>query len=118
MPKARCFSHNPAGACCALSAIKRNIRSRCLSLRHNQSDLHKCSEAPPRSPDDAAYFVIWIHRLVDAAKSHQDWNTPAERETVLNELQQARQVFFKIARSEEPQAQSEQGREARLKAPY
>jgi len=52
------------------------------------------AEAPARSPDDAAYFVTWIDRLVEAAKSHQDWNTPAERETVLNQLQQARQVFF------------------------
>ena len=38
------------------------------------------AEAPVRSPDNAAYFVTWIDRLVEAAKSHQDWNTPCGKE--------------------------------------
>ncbi len=49
--------------------------------------------SPAKSPDDAAYFVAWIDRLTEAAKSHPDWNTDAEKETVLNQLQQARQIY-------------------------
>ena len=33
----------------------------------------------PKPVEDAAYFVAWIDRMIDAAKSNQDWNTEAEK---------------------------------------
>jgi hypothetical protein len=47
----------------------------------------------PNRADDAAFFIAWIDRLVQKAKSSRDWNTPAERDSVLKTLNQARQVY-------------------------
>ncbi|HEX4487128.1 MAG TPA: CehA/McbA family metallohydrolase [Terriglobales bacterium] len=49
--------------------------------------------SPIKSPDDGAYFVAWIDRLIEAAKAHKDWNTDSEKATVLSQLQQARAVY-------------------------
>ena len=46
-----------------------------------------------KSPNDAAYFVAWIDRLIEAAKAHKDWNADTEKETVINQLHQARQIY-------------------------
>lgn len=43
--------------------------------------------------DDANFFVSWIDRLEDAVRSNRDWNTEAEKTTVLQTLSQARQVY-------------------------
>ncbi len=48
---------------------------------------------PVRSPEDARYFVRWIERLETAASNHTGWNTPAEKQEVLDRLARARQVF-------------------------
>jgi hypothetical protein len=48
----------------------------------------------PKSPDDATYFVTWIDRLIEAAKANQDWNTEAERTSVMKLLRQARQIYI------------------------
>ena len=50
----------------------------------------------PKSPEDAAYFVAWIDRLIDAAKSSHDWNTEAEKTSVLNLLDRARSMYVKL----------------------
>ena len=47
----------------------------------------------PRPIEDAAYFVAWIDRMIDAAKSNQDWNTEAEKTAVLEMLSSARKVY-------------------------
>ncbi len=47
----------------------------------------------PRPAEDAAYFMAWIDRLIDAAKSNRDWNTEAERSAVLETLGEARTVY-------------------------
>jgi hypothetical protein len=49
--------------------------------------------APIRSRSDAEWFVAWIDRLDAAARASADWNTPAEREAVLRQIAEARQVF-------------------------
>jgi TolB protein len=49
-----------------------------------------------RSPEDAAYFVAWIDRLIEAAKSNKDWNTEAERTAVLNLLSYARAIYVQL----------------------
>jgi len=43
--------------------------------------------------EDAAYFIAWIDRMIQEAKSNRDWNTPAEKTSVLNLLEQARVVY-------------------------
>jgi TolB protein len=43
--------------------------------------------------EDAAYFIAWIDRMIQDAKSNRDWNTPAEKISVLNLLEQARVVY-------------------------
>jgi hypothetical protein len=49
-----------------------------------------------KSADDAAYFIAWIDRLIEGAKSNQDWNTYVERTSVLNLLDQARNIYVKL----------------------
>jgi TolB protein len=52
----------------------------------------------PRPVEDAAYFVAWIDRMIDAAKSNQDWNTEAEKTAVLDMLSSARKVYVQIGK--------------------
>lgn len=47
----------------------------------------------PESADDAAYFINWIDRLAEMAKANSNWNTSAERDSVLHTLDRARQVY-------------------------
>jgi TolB protein len=46
--------------------------------------------------EDTAYFVAWIDRLIEAAKSNKDWNTETEKDTVLNLLARAREVYAQL----------------------
>jgi TolB protein len=48
---------------------------------------------PTRSPKDAAYFVAWIDRLLQAASSYPDWRSAAEKEHVLRLLSDARAIY-------------------------
>ncbi len=50
----------------------------------------------PKPAEDAAYFVAWIDRMIDAAKSNQDWNTEAEKAAVLETLSSARKVYWQM----------------------
>jgi len=51
---------------------------------------------PPRSPEDAAYFVAWIDRVAEATAHYPDWNSPAEKEAMLKRLAEARAVYEKL----------------------
>ncbi|MDE2220290.1 MAG: CehA/McbA family metallohydrolase, partial [Gammaproteobacteria bacterium] len=42
---------------------------------------------------DADYFIAWIDRLAEAARTHPDFNTPQERQATLDQIGAARQVF-------------------------
>jgi hypothetical protein len=55
--------------------------------------------SPAGSPEDAAYFVRWIDRLVASAGARSEWNTPDEREAVMKSLGDARAVFEGLAAS-------------------
>jgi hypothetical protein len=46
-----------------------------------------------KTAEDAAYFVAWIDRMIEGAKSNRDWNTEAEKTSVLNLLQRAQTVY-------------------------
>jgi TolB protein len=50
----------------------------------------------PKPTEDAAYFIAWIDRLIDAAKSNQDWNTEAEKNDVLGVLASARKIYVQM----------------------
>src|SRR5205809_8146574 len=52
---------------------------------------------PVRSREDADFFVRWIDRLDQAARAHEAWNTPDEREHVLRLLAQARDLYTEPA---------------------
>jgi TolB protein len=47
----------------------------------------------PKPTDDAAYFIAWIDRLIESAKTNQDWNTVAEKNAVLRMLGAARKIY-------------------------
>ncbi len=48
---------------------------------------------PPHSPEDAKYFSAWIDRVIDATSHSPDWNSPEEKERVLQRLSEAKQIF-------------------------
>jgi TolB protein len=43
--------------------------------------------------EDAAYFIAWIDRMIKDAGSSRDWNTEAERTSVLDLLDRAREIY-------------------------
>jgi hypothetical protein len=46
--------------------------------------------------EDAAYFSAWVDRMIEDAKSNGGWNTPAEKTSTLNLLEQARTVYVRL----------------------
>ncbi len=49
--------------------------------------------AAPRSVPDAQFFEAWIDRTAATTAAYPDWNSAAEKDHVLDRLQQARAVF-------------------------
>lgn len=52
----------------------------------------------PRSPADAAYFVKWMERVINAAEARADYNDARERQDTLEYLRAARQIFVEKTR--------------------
>jgi TolB protein len=50
----------------------------------------------PGSPDDARYFVAWIDRVTETTSAYPDWNSAAEKRSVLERLRQAKAVFMRL----------------------
>jgi len=48
---------------------------------------------PARSAEDAAYFLAWLDRLREDVEGYPDWNSPAERAHVLQQVDAARKVY-------------------------
>jgi hypothetical protein len=48
--------------------------------------------------EEAAYFIAWVDRMIQDARSNHDWITPAEKTSVLNLLEQARAVYAGLRR--------------------
>jgi Tol biopolymer transport system component len=55
------------------------------------------ADRPARSPDDAAYFVRWMDRVIADATARTDWLDAAERDGTLEYLQEARAEFVRRA---------------------
>ena len=47
---------------------------------------------------DAAYFLVWMERLISAAQSSAGWNDETEKQSVLTIFQEARQKYADIAK--------------------
>ncbi len=56
--------------------------------------------APP-APADAAYFVAWMDRVIEAAESRGGWNEDSERLETLDYLDAAREKFRRLTTAEE-----------------
>jgi hypothetical protein len=52
---------------------------------------------PPPAPDDAAYFVAWMDRVVEAALARGGWNSEQEKADTLTYLNAAREKFRALA---------------------
>lgn len=52
--------------------------------------------SPLKAPEDAAYFVAWVDRLMNAAKANTDWNNEAEKTSVMTMLEQARSSYLQL----------------------
>ncbi len=48
---------------------------------------------PPPAPDDAAYFVAWMDRVIEAALARGGWNSEQEKADTLAYLNDAREKF-------------------------
>ena len=47
----------------------------------------------PRSLDDAKYFSAWIDSVTETTSRYRDWNSPEEKERILQRLRDAKQIF-------------------------
>jgi TolB protein len=54
--------------------------------------------APLRSAADAAFFVKWVDRLIDATSSNTSWDTDTEKQSVLAMLEEARKKYEALAK--------------------
>jgi TolB protein len=52
---------------------------------------------PPRSPEDARYFISWVDRLREGAERHTGYNSAAEKASILDLIARARAEFDKRA---------------------
>jgi hypothetical protein len=52
---------------------------------------------PPPAPDDAAYFVAWMDRVVEAALARGGWNSEEEKTDTLAYLNAARDKYRALA---------------------
>jgi hypothetical protein len=55
---------------------------------------------PESAREDAAFFVTWMDRMIDAAKANTDYNNEQERAATLEYFQVARQKFVEKSRGE------------------
>jgi Tol biopolymer transport system component len=55
---------------------------------------------PPAAPEDAAYFVAWMDRVIAAAEANRDYNDAQERAATLAYFRAAREKFVEKSRGE------------------
>jgi hypothetical protein len=52
---------------------------------------------PPPAPEDAAYFVAWMDRVIQAAEARGGWNSEQEKADTLSYLHAAREKYRALA---------------------
>jgi TolB protein len=55
------------------------------------------ADRKPRSPADAKYFAAWIQRTIEVTERYPDWNSAAEKESVMKRLQEAKKIYEEMA---------------------
>jgi len=55
------------------------------------------SPTAPAAPGDAAYFLAWMNRVIEAAEARGGWNEDSERRETLDYLNAAREKFRRLA---------------------
>jgi TolB protein len=63
------------------------------------SPIYFDSTAAPPAPEDAAYFVAWMDRVVEATLARGGWNSETEKSNTLAYLNEAREKFRVLAGS-------------------
>jgi hypothetical protein len=58
----------------------------------------KLAGAPLKSAKDAAFFAVWMDRLIAAATSSTSWNSEQEKHSVLDRLKEAKQRYLDLAK--------------------
>ncbi len=53
---------------------------------------------PARNRESAEYFLRWIDKLAAMVSQHPGWRSDREKEHVLGQIREAREVFVKLAR--------------------
>jgi hypothetical protein len=66
------------------------------------SPIYFDAPAAPPAPADAAYFIAWMDRVIEAAEAPRDWNNDAERRDTLEYLRAARGIFVARGGSTKP----------------
>ncbi|HSC06333.1 MAG TPA: CehA/McbA family metallohydrolase, partial [Steroidobacteraceae bacterium] len=61
------------------------------------SPIYVNAPAGPPAPDDAAYFIAWMDRVIRAAEARGGWNSERERSETLAYLHAARSKFLALA---------------------
>ena len=51
---------------------------------------------PLKSSEDARYFAAWIDRTIEITSQYPDWNSAAEKESVLQRLRDARAIYERM----------------------
>jgi hypothetical protein len=54
--------------------------------------------SPLHSPEDAAYFLAWIDRVEKSVAGFHDWNTDAEKASVMDMIAKARAMYQELAK--------------------
>jgi TolB protein len=49
----------------------------------------------PPAPEDAAFFIRWVDRLIAAVGARDDWNTATEKDATMTLLNEARAVYVR-----------------------
>jgi hypothetical protein len=52
---------------------------------------------PPPAPNDAAYFVAWMDRVIQAAEGRGGWNSEEQKAETLSYLNAAREKYRALA---------------------
>ncbi len=52
--------------------------------------------APTRSAESARYFITWIDRSIELVEAEKTWNTPADKQHVIDVYQRGRQVYERM----------------------
>ena len=55
------------------------------------------SPTAPPAPEDAAYFVAWMDRVIEATNARGGWNSEQEKTATLAYLEAARAKFRALA---------------------